>query len=84
MLWLSLGDLASARPTSAAQYNRVGKVLHRFWVWNAMQANHVTQDCYRVRWFHKDHVARYGLADGIGLRVWHQGKLTPWKDLESR
>ena len=83
ILWISLQDLAPAGLASATQYNRIGKLLLRFWAWGAPQATHVTQDCYTLRWFRKDHIARYGLADGIGLRVWHQGKLTPWKDLES-
>ena len=80
MLWVDLQDLALAGRTSATQYNRIGKLLLRHWVWDPARADRVTRDCYTLRWFRKDHIAQYGLADGIGLRVWSKGNLTPWKD----
>ena len=82
MLWLDLLDLATAGRTSATQYNRIGKMLLRHWVWDPVTAVRFTQDCYTLRWFTKDHASQYSLSEGIGLRVWSKGKLTPWKDLQ--
>ena len=80
-LWADLLDLAAAGMTSATQYNRIGKMVTRHWVWDPITALRYTQDFYTLRWFAKDHAAQYSLSDGIGLRVWDQGRLTPWKDL---
>ena len=79
-LWTDLSDLAAAGMTSTTQYNRVGKMVTRHWVWDPMTSLHVTRDLYQLRWFTKDHAAQYSLRDGVGLRVWDQGRLTPWKD----
>ena len=81
MLWPDLLDLAVASHASATQYNRIGKLLLRHWVWDPSTALRYTQDHYTVRWFAKDHAAQYSLSDGCGLRVWYKGKLTPWKGL---
>ena len=84
MLWADLHDLATAGMSSATQYNRIGKMVTRHWVWNPNTALRFTQDYYTLRWFARDHAAQYCPSDGIGLRVWDQGRLTPWKDLPHR
>ena len=81
MLWPDLLALTAARRASATQYNRIGKLVLRHWVWDPSTALQTTLDVYTVRWFAKDHAAQYGLSDGCGLRVWSQGSLTPWKVL---
>ena len=82
MLWPDLLDLAAASLANPTQYNRIGRLLLRNWVWDPLTALRYTQDAYTVRWFAKDHAAQYSLTGGCGLRVWHQGSLTPWKDLQ--
>ena len=80
VLWANLEDLTALGLTSTTQYNRVGSMVTRHWVWDPMAALLVTRDHYQLRWFVKDHAAQYSLRDGVGLRVWDQGRLTPWKD----
>ena len=77
VLWANLEDLVVMGMTSTTQYNRVGSMVTRHWVWDPMAALHVTRDLYQPRWFVKDHAAQYSLRDGVGLRVWDQGRLTP-------
>ena len=64
-LWADLIDLAAAGMTSATQYNRVGKMVTRHWVWDPMTALRFTQDFCQLRWFAKDHAAQYSLGGGI-------------------
>ena len=79
MLAIELEDLAQVGLTSTTQYKRAGALLTRRTARCTRRRKLFTLETYRACWFEKDRKARYALADGVGLRICHDGHLTPWK-----
>ena len=82
VLGVSLEDLAQKRCTSIMPCDCRGALPARRQIRCTTKAKEVTLDRYHARWFTKSRQVRHGLTDGIGLRAWHRGKLTPGGDLE--